>query len=69
MSKRRFYSVSVNGVVVFSGSYRSAINVYEAFSRVSDFRPDIPVDVPFDVFVSFRPDLSDNIDDGGFLHV
>ncbi|UNI72397.1 MAG: hypothetical protein [Chaetfec virus UA24_2563] len=53
MSVRKVYRVIVNGETVFSGSYNTAIQVYESLANTSDLFDD---SVPFDVALAFKPD-------------
>lgn len=56
MSIRKIYDVLVNGDSVYSGSYKTALVVYESFVKSFDLLDD-SVPVP-SVTISFKPLLS-----------
>lgn len=51
MSVRKVYKVIVNGTSVFSGSYKVANDVYNAFFYYRAEHPDFP----FEIAMSFNP--------------
>lgn len=64
MSVRKVYNVVVNGVEVFSGSYKAALNVYQSFVNCSIDSPE--TFSKFEIAISFNP-LPANFAKGGLF--
>lgn len=67
MSVRKVYKVNVNGVQVFSGSYKAALDVYQAFVYFSFSFPEAFSNLA--ISMSFNPVLPDILKKEGLFDV